>query len=105
MRRLAATTEYRVIWKRKGARPKSRRFAGLLSAQRYALILGPEPWRGFTHGETDPDLPWCCSGYHCSCQGQTVRERHEELVRELPPVEWGPRIERRRVAPWEAVPA
>ncbi len=95
--------EYRVIWKRERVRPKWRRFAGPASAARYCLLLGPEPCRGFSHSETDPDKPWCCSGYQCACQGQTVREKHEELQKDMPPLEWVPRIERRTVGRWGAV--
>jgi hypothetical protein len=101
--------EYRVIWKRQGMHRKSKRFATLKAAERRVRLLGPEPWTAF---DRDPDEPWCsCRGSHeCPCGGETLREKLLRERTEGPDPDGGGmpaiqeiRIERRVIAPWEAV--
>ena len=89
--------EYRVIWKRKGLSRKFRPFARLEFAKRYSMLLGPEPWK---YSNNDPDDYKCCSGFECSCGGQTWREESEYRNKNQPPIEFL-LIERRHVGDWE----
>jgi hypothetical protein len=101
--------EYRVTWKREGNKPKSKRFAQKASADRWAIILGPEPWKAYGH---DPDALACCggtpAGEPCACGGLTWREhwmqRRQDAhgAKGIPPIEYI-RITRRTVGPWQAV--
>ena len=72
-------TELRVIWKREGNRPKSKRVMRMPTAQRWVGILtSPEPWKFLkdTEGKA-PDDYYCCDGgtySECGCGGLTIRE-------------------------------
>lgn len=101
--------EYRVVWKRRGLNQKSKRYATLKGAERFALLLGPEPWRALG---VDPDERHCCSGHECACDGRTWREMliakrttpgFGEEDCGMPPIKYI-RIEKRPVAEWEAAP-
>lgn len=87
-------TEYRVIWKREGLNPKRKKYLVRAAAERFMLILGPEPWRAFADG--DPDEYFCCSGRECGCGGTTIREDCERRREGLPAIEYV-RLESRTV--------
>jgi hypothetical protein len=89
--------QFRVVSKRAGQRERAKLYATLRGAQRRAALYGPEPWTA--HGRSPEEL-WCCDGNQCPCGGDTVRQHHESLRRELPALEFV-RIERRRVSAWE----
>lgn len=102
--------EYRVVWKRHGLHRKSKRYATRKGAERFALLLGPEPWKAL---DVDPDQQHCCSGHpECACEGATWREhllakrtaggRYSEDDSGMPGIEYI-RIEKRPVADWEAM--
>ncbi len=81
--------EYRVVWKWKkyptvdcennprtiNPKPKNKRFATRKYAEKFMLLLGPEPWKYFSK---NPDDYVCCRGNMCACDGKTYREQAEE---------------------------
>jgi hypothetical protein len=91
--------QYRITWKREGNAPKSKLYARRSSVDRFLLILGPEPWLAF--GRTDPAELYCCDGYECGCDGETVREHFLGERKNFPPIEWIT-VQRRDVelGPW-----
>ena len=97
--------EYRVVWKRQGMKRKTRRYAHLKSAQRFVMLLGPEPWKALN---VDPDSPHCRSPEECTCQGGTWRD-YLERGREgygpdgMPHIEYV-HIERRLTFEWDSLP-
>lgn len=94
-------TQYRVLWKRDGLRPKAKPVMSLATADRFiGLLTSPEPWRFMRdYHDRDPDSYRCCDGHECGCGGQTIREFCEEARKDLPPIEWV-RIESRQVTPY-----
>ena len=92
--------QYRFVWKRAGLTPRSKVYSRLSTAQHYALLFGPEPWRYYT--EKGPHELACCNGDECGCGGYTVREQSERKTKDLPKIEWT-RIERRDVGPWHPI--
>lgn len=90
------TVEYRIVWQRVGLRRKSKRFARKATADRFILLLGPEPWLALGK---DPDQLFCCSGDWCGCGGNTWREHLEGQRKEMPPLLYV-RTEMRSVGPW-----
>ncbi len=90
-------SEFRVIWKREGLRPKRKIFVRRASAEKYLLLFGPEPW---TYLGKDPDERLCCDGYQCGCGGETYRQNDERQRAEMPKLEWI-RVETREVGEWK----
>ena len=102
-------TEYRVVWKRRGLKRKSKRYMSLKAAQRRIALMGPEPWVAL---EVNPDDYHCHKGSsaynECGCDGLTWREHllnarnqpsHEEDSG-MPALEYA-FIETRPLAPWQ----
>lgn len=97
-------TEYRVVWKRRGLKRKSKRYMSLKAAERRITLMGPEPWKALG---LDPDER-CCSGLECVCGGRTNRERllddRKGSMYEgddgMPPLEYA-YIEQRPLAAWQ----
>jgi hypothetical protein len=97
-------TEYRVVWKRRGLKRKSKRYMSLKAAERRITLMGPEPWKALG---LDPDER-CCSGLECACGGRTHREilleqrngRMHEDDAGMPPIEYV-FIEQRPLAKWQ----
>lgn len=97
--------EYRVVWKRAGLARKTRRYVSRAKAERYMLLLGPEPWKFYAPDREDPDELECCPGtppYECGCGGLTIRERAMAQREEMPALEYL-RLEQRPVGVWEPV--
>jgi hypothetical protein len=95
--------QYRVIWKREGNHPKSRRVASLGNAEKWVgLLTSNEPWKFLSGERTKPDDYMCCSGHECSCGGKSLREFCEAKREGLPKIEWI-RIDVRTVSKWEAI--
>lgn len=101
-----AQLEYRVVWKRVGHRRKTKRFARLATAEKFLVMLGPEPWRAYAFHRDgrpkDPEDVVCCGGWECGCGGQTVREQSDEMRKNMGPLEGIPVLECREVGPWRA---
>ena len=98
--------EYRVLSQRVGMlRPAEKRFATKKAVDRRVNILtSDKPWEIFTPNK-DPDDYFCCSGgmsMQCGCGGITVREYHEEYVKDLPPLILL-RVDQREVSDWEQI--
>lgn len=94
------STEYLVTWKRVGLKPKRKRYCSRCAAERFMVLLGPEPWIAFGRG---PDEPYCClhANPECDCDGRTNAEQSEVERLDMPPIEWI-RLSRREVGEWEA---
>lgn len=102
-------TEYRVVWKRRGLKRKSKRYMSLKAAERRVRLLGPEPWTAL---DVQPDDYVCCRGERadreCGCNGETWREhllgaRNGAMYEGdggMPPIEYV-HIEKRPLAAWE----
>ncbi len=88
--------QYRVIWKREGIRRKTRTYATRKAAERWMILLGPEPWK---YVDLPPDEVSCCDGYQCDCQGASVREMFEADRKKIPPLEYLT-LEKRPVGQW-----
>ena len=99
----APTREYRVVWQREGLRRKVKRYATLRAAERFMVLLGPEPWSAL--GKS-PDALWCCSGYECECGcgGTTVRQLSDEQRKRMPAL-LSVQMETREVGAWRALEA
>ena len=93
--------EYRVIWKREGLKTKRKRYANKPQAERFMVLMGPEPWlaQKSRWSRKGPDDLKCCSGHMCGCGGMTVREYEEDYRKDLPKLEWI-RLEEREVGKW-----
>jgi hypothetical protein len=93
--------EFRVTWNREGVPPKRKRYQRRAAAERFVLLIGPEPWLALGK---DPESLWCCSGYDDGCGGLTWREKllADRKERTLPPLE-SVHVECRvvEVGPWE----
>ena len=90
-------TEYRVIWKREGARkPKRKEYRTIRGLERFLKLFSDAPWEACGN---DPDELMCCSGYQCGCGGLTWREWHDGQTAALPNIEYM-RIEEREVNEW-----
>lgn len=92
--------EYRVVWQREGQARKTKRYATLFGAERYVVLLGPEPWRAHRQ---NPDALACCDGRDDGCGGLTVRESYLAHRKDMPPVV-SVAIERRVVGVWWPAP-
>lgn len=92
-------TEFRVVWKRRGLSAKRREFKRQAAAEKFLLLLGPEPWRAYLKGDDGADDRVCCSGYMCGCGGMTYREQAEDRRKDMPPVEYV-RVQERRCTEW-----
>lgn len=77
--------QYRVVWKRKEMPEKRKRYETRAGAERFATLLGPEPWKITGRG---PDEQFCCSGYMCACGGITVREHFINGRENIPEIEY-----------------
>lgn len=107
--------EYRVVWKRKpfiidpdggggktelfDPRPKSKKYVLRREADRFMLLLGPEPWKYF---KKKPDDYVCCSGNMCGCGGLTYKEQADEKHGSLSKIEYL-RLDEREVGEWKEV--
>lgn len=101
--------EYRVIWKWSAypafdcennpftfnPHPKMKRYSTHRGAEKFMLLLGPEPWKYFGK---NPDDYVCCSGRECGCGGLTYREQAEE--KRFAEIEYV-RLEEREVGEWQ----
>jgi hypothetical protein len=85
--------QYRVVWKRVGLPEKKKRYEHLVRAQRFVMLLGPEPWKALGR---EPDEYHCCSGRECGCGGMTVREETMNHRENIPALEYV-RIEQREI--------
>lgn len=92
--------EYRVIWQREGLRRHQKRYARDVLAQRFLLLLGPEPWRAFGK---EADALWCCYGVECPCGGVSWRAHSDELRKAQPRLLFA-RVESRPVGVWWPAP-
>lgn len=93
-------SEYRVVWQRAGCRKKRKRYLSRRMAERFMVLLGPEPWTALGK---DPDELVCCPGSvydQCACGGLTYRKQSEETRKDMPAIEYV-RLEVRSVGPWE----
>lgn len=96
--------EYRVVWRRDGL-PKARKLFGTLGgAERWAQRLrGELPTELDRQAAEDPTGYACCSGWECGCGGVS-NERAAALEREryseVPPLVFGPVVQRRPVGAW-----
>jgi len=113
------TEEYRVVWKRKpfsidpdggggktemfDPRPKTRRYSTRRGAEKFMLLLGPEPWRYYAPTRNADDLV-CCSGYECGCGGMTYREQSDKTREDMPDIEYV-RLEVREIGEWKTMEA
>ena len=100
-------TEDRVTWKRVGLKPKRKRYRSLAAAERFMVLLGPEPWLALGKGPGDAG---CDHGYPsyadepcCPAFAETMADRSERERREMPPIEWV-RLSQREVGLWLEVP-
>ena len=96
--------EYAVVWKRAECVAKRKKYRSRPLAERFMLLLGPEPWKRDADRmgrPKDPDSYMCCSGYECGCGGISLRQHYLEARKDLPPLEWM-RLEIRDVeeSPW-----
>lgn len=86
------THSYRVVWQRKDCRKQFRSFETFAAAERWATLLGPEPWKAF--GKDPDDM--------VRYEDCTVREKFMARRKEMPPLVFV-RIDRRPVGAWEEV--
>jgi len=70
------TKQFRLRWKRVGLPEKRRIYWLRRYAEKYALLLGPEPWKALGR---DADEIMCCNGRECNCGGRTWREHMIEV--------------------------
>lgn len=92
--------QYRVIWQRVDGVQLIKNYATLKGAERrYGVLTGDE---AHCFAEHDPDERVCCSGHECGCGGETYRQRHERLNRELSPLKYI-RLESRPIGNWKPV--
>lgn len=92
--------QYRVVWKRIGLPEKKKRYEQRKAAERFVVLLGPEPWKALGR---EPDERFCCSGRECGCGGMTVREQTLQQRENIPAVEYV-RLEKREVTLGEWMP-
>ena len=110
--------EYAVTWQYQGDRRRRRVFTRPYNARRYAIILGPEPWKAWGAQPTDPYRrcrraahrkavnDGAQLGHKCPFAGPcggTMAEHAEHLRAALPPLVFV-RVERRIVGDWELCP-
>lgn len=74
-------------------------YSTLTGANRFMLLLGPEPWKAL---KKNPDDFWCCAGAGCTCGGITVRDEMLGKRKDMPKLEYV-RLEQRQVGEWEKI--
>lgn len=91
--------EYRVRWRRQDLGPRTAVYQTEAGARRKALVL---QGRMAEATGLDPDAKWCCNGNYCPCDGRTNQQEWDRVQAELPPLTFGPVIERRPVGEWQS---
>ena len=105
-----AVTEYRVISERESRHSEhnfriDKRYRSKKAvADRIGRLTAAEPWRYYgsqKDRERGPSDLVCCSGYECSCGGQTLSQQTDDLRKELPPLT-SVRVQKRQIvySPW-----
>lgn len=79
--------EYRVVWKRKDTKQRTRLYRSLWGAKRFMVLLSSEPWKAFDK-DADGDDFVCCSDHECACQAITHRQLHQEKFKDVAALEY-----------------